>query len=237
MPRKVRKPRKQQRTQRDKLQAVEARPAPPRAVDPRSRSQADYVDRIRTHDVTFGVGPAGTGKSYLAIAEAVQGLVDRQFARLILTRPAVEAGEKLGFLPGDLSEKVNPYMRPLFDALHGIAGPARTSLWLADGTIEIAPLAFMRGRTLSSAFVILDEAQNTTVEQMKMFLTRLGDGSKAVVTGDVTQVDLPHGVTSGLDDAVAKLARVRGVAVCRFDAADVVRSGIVRRIVSAYDVR
>jgi phosphate starvation-inducible PhoH-like protein len=208
-----------------------------RGVSPKSVAQQQYIRAIRTHDVVFGVGPAGTGKTYLAMAAAVSALLSRKYKRIILTRPAVEAGEKLGFLPGDLAEKVNPYLRPLYDALHDMMDIERAQDLLARGTIEVAPLAFMRGRTLNSSFVILDEAQNTTVDQMKMFLTRLGFDSKAVITGDVTQVDLPDGRKSGLSDAIALLGNVEGIAICRFADVDVVRHPLVQRIIRAYDAR
>jgi phosphate starvation-inducible PhoH-like protein len=200
-------------------------------------AQQEYLRAIRGHDIVFGVGPAGTGKTYLAMAMAVSALMERKYKRIILTRPAVEAGEKLGFLPGDLAEKVNPYLRPLYDALHDMMDLERAQDLLARGTIEVAPLAFMRGRTLNSSFVILDEAQNTTVDQMKMFLTRLGYDSKAVITGDVTQVDLPDGRRSGLSDALRLLGNVDGISMCRFSDADVVRHPLVQRIIRAYDAR
>jgi len=208
-----------------------------RGVSPKGVAQLQYVRAIRTHDVVFGVGPAGTGKTYLAMAAAVSALLARKYKRIILTRPAVEAGEKLGFLPGDLAEKVNPYLRPLYDALHDMMDMERAQDLLSRGTIEVAPLAFMRGRTLNSSFVILDEAQNTTVDQMKMFLTRLGYDSKAVITGDVTQVDLPDGRNSGLSDAIRLLADVEGIAINRFTDVDVVRHPLVQRIIRAYDGR
>src|SRR4051812_26486519 len=208
-----------------------------RGVSPKGVAQQQYIRSIRTHDVVFGVGPAGTGKTYLAMAAAVSALLSRKYKRIILTRPAVEAGEKLGFLPGDLAEKVNPYLRPLYDALHDMMDMERAQDLLQRGTIEVAPLAFMRGRTLNSSFVILDEAQNTTVDQMKMFLTRLGYDSKAVITGDVTQVDLPGGRKSGLSDAISLLDGVDGIGMCRFSDADVVRHPLVQRIVRAYDAR
>jgi phosphate starvation-inducible PhoH-like protein len=208
-----------------------------RGVAPKGVAQQEYVRAIRTHDVVFGVGPAGTGKTYLAMASAVSALLERKYKRIILTRPAVEAGEKLGFLPGDLAEKVNPYLRPLYDALHDMMDMEKAQDLLARGTIEVAPLAFMRGRTLNASFVILDEAQNTTIDQMKMFLTRLGYDSKAVITGDVTQVDLPEGKRSGLSDALDLLANVEGIAKCRFSDADVVRHPLVQRIIRAYDSR
>jgi phosphate starvation-inducible PhoH-like protein len=203
-------------------------------VSPRSVNQKRYVDAIRSETITFGIGPAGTGKTFLAIAMAVAALSRREVNRIILTRPAVEAGERLGFLPGDLMAKVDPYLRPLFDALHDMLDPERVSAHLEKGVIEVAPLAFMRGRTLNDSFVILDEAQNTTPEQMKMFLTRLGFGSKMVVTGDITQVDLPKDQKSGLLVVGDILDGVDGVAFTRFGGEDVVRHKLVQRIVAAY---
>ncbi len=208
-----------------------------RNIGPKTQAQKAYVDAIREHDLTFGVGPAGTGKTYLAMASAVSALLARQVRRIVLTRPAVEAGERLGFLPGDLAEKVNPYLRPLYDALNDMMDFDRAQGLLSRGQIEVAPLAFMRGRTLSDSFVILDEAQNTTSEQMRMFLTRLGEGAKAVVTGDVTQVDLPDGKRSGLAEAVDLLSAVEGIAVCHFSDTDVVRHPLVQKIVRAYEAR
>ena len=193
------------------------------------------MEAIDRHDVVFGVGPAGTGKTYLAMAQAVAYLTAKRVTRIVLARPAVEAGERLGFLPGDLQEKVNPYLRPLYDALYDMLDVDRVDRLLDRRTIEIAPLAFMRGRTLNDAFVILDEAQNTTAEQMKMFLTRLGFGSKAVVTGDITQIDLPAGSVSGLVEVLRILERVDGIAFTRFGELDVVRHPLVRRIVRAYE--
>lgn len=201
----------------------------------RTPRQAAYIEAIRTHDITFGIGPAGTGKTFLAVACAVDAFEREQVERIILTRPAVEAGERLGFLPGDLAQKVDPYLRPLYDALYDLMGAERVSKLFERGAIEIAPLAFMRGRTLNHAFIILDEAQNTTPEQMKMFLTRIGIGSKAVVTGDLTQIDLPRGSKSGLAEAVEVLAGVRGLAFQRFAREDVVRHPLVARIVDAYE--
>lgn len=201
----------------------------------RTPNQVAYLRHILAHDITFGIGPAGTGKTFLAVACAVDALERSQVQRIILTRPAVEAGERLGFLPGDLAQKVDPYLRPLYDALYDLMGFDRVTKAFEKGLLEIAPLAFMRGRTLNHAFVILDEAQNTTPEQMKMFLTRIGFGAKAVVTGDVSQIDLPRGSTSGLVDAERVLRRVRGIATTRFTAADVVRHPLVARIVEAYD--
>ncbi len=208
-----------------------------RRADLRARSvnQGTYLDNIATHDITFGIGPAGTGKTYLAVACAVDALERSAVQRIVLTRPAVEAGERLGFLPGDLSQKVDPYLRPLYDALHELMGFERVQKAFERQQIEIAPLAFMRGRTLNHAFIILDEAQNTTPEQMKMFLTRIGFGSKAVVTGDVSQVDLPRTQLSGLVDAERVLRRVTGIAITRLTSADVVRHPLVARIVDAYD--
>ncbi|MDP9455346.1 MAG: PhoH family protein [Actinomycetota bacterium] len=206
-----------------------------RRVAPKTRNQKAYTDAIRKHQVVFGVGPAGTGKTYLAVALAVDALNRGEVNRIILTRPAVEAGESLGFLPGDMMAKVDPYFRPLYDALYEMIDPAKFGGHLERGTIEVAPLAFMRGRTLNDAFVILDEAQNTTPQQMKMFLTRLGFGSKMVITGDATQVDLPRGKTSGLDDAQQALGGVEGVAFVRLKRDDIVRSDLVMRIVDAYE--
>ncbi|MDP1888028.1 PhoH family protein [Polaromonas sp.] len=201
----------------------------------RTLNQATYLDNIASHDITFGIGPAGTGKTYLAVACAVDALERSAVQRIVLTRPAVEAGEKLGFLPGDLGQKVDPYLRPLYDALYDLMGADKVQKAFERQQIEIAPLAFMRGRTLNHAFVILDEAQNTTVEQMKMFLTRIGFGAKAVITGDVSQVDLPRTQLSGLIDAERVLKRVKGIAITRLTSADVVRHPLVARIVDAYD--
>ena len=206
-----------------------------RHISPRSPTQAAYVRAIDRFDLVFGLGPAGTGKTYLAVAKAVELLVRGEVDRIILSRPAVEAGEQLGFLPGDMREKVDPYLRPLYDALHDMMPSAQVAKRMERDEIEVAPLAFMRGRTLSNAFVILDEAQNTTAVQMKMFLTRLGENARMVVTGDLSQVDLPRGTRSGLRDAVEILAGVPGVAFTRFDDADVVRNPLVTRIVRAYD--
>jgi phosphate starvation-inducible PhoH-like protein len=207
-----------------------------RHVTPKSLNQRRYVDAIERHDIVFGIGPAGTGKTYLAMAQAVAFLTAKKVTRIVLARPAVEAGEKLGFLPGDLQEKVNPYLRPLYDALYDMLDMDRVDRLLDRGTIEIAPLAFMRGRTLNDAFVVLDEAQNTTSEQMKMFLTRLGFGSKAVITGDITQIDLPLGQTaSGLVEVMRIVERVEGIAFTRFDDRDVVRHPLVQKIVRAYE--
>jgi phosphate starvation-inducible PhoH-like protein len=206
-----------------------------KAVAPKSLAQKDYVDAIRAGEVTFGIGPAGTGKTYLAMAMAVAFLQKKEISRIVLVRPAVEAGEKLGFLPGDLAEKVNPYLRPLYDALFDLMDFDRGQALIDHGVIEVAPLAFMRGRTLNDAFVILDEAQNTTPEQMKMFLTRLGFGSRAVVTGDITQIDLPSGRASGLVEAIDILKAVEGIRFVRFSDRDVVRHPIVQAIVKAYE--
>jgi len=203
----------------------------------RTPRQAQYLQQMRTSDITFCVGPAGTGKTYLAVAAAVDSLERDAVKRIVLTRPAVEAGEKLGFLPGDLAQKVDPYLRPLYDALYDLMGYDKVNRAFDRGAIEIAPLAFMRGRTLNHAFVILDEAQNTTPEQMKMFLTRMGFGSKAVVTGDVTQIDLAKGQASGLVDARNVLEGVRGIAITQFQSEDVVRHPLVQAIVDAYDKR
>jgi len=201
----------------------------------RTPHQVKYIENILAHDITLGVGPAGTGKTFLAVACAVDALERDQVKRIVLVRPAVEAGERLGFLPGDLAQKVDPYLRPLYDALYDLAGFDKTAKLLERGTIELAPLAYMRGRTLNHAFIILDEAQNTTPEQMKMFLTRIGFGAKAVVTGDVTQIDLQRGQKSGLIEARRILADVRGIAFSDFTAADVVRHPLVARIIDAYE--
>jgi phosphate starvation-inducible PhoH-like protein len=203
-------------------------------IAPKTVTQKQYVDAIRTGTVTFGIGPAGTGKTYLAIALAVAALQDRQVGRIILTRPAVEAGERLGFLPGDMLAKVDPYMRPLFDALYDMMDPEKLTAYMERGTVEVAPLAFMRGRTLNDSFIILDEAQNTSPEQMQMFLTRLGFGSKVVVTGDITQIDLPRDQRSGLIQVQDILTDVDGIGFVRFGHQDVVRHKLVQRIVEAY---
>jgi phosphate starvation-inducible PhoH-like protein len=210
-----------------------------RRADLKARTpvQAQYLDSIASNDISFGIGPAGTGKTYLAVACAVDALERSAVQRIVLTRPAVEAGEKLGFLPGDLGQKVDPYLRPLYDALYDLMGYEKVQKAFERNALEIAPLAFMRGRTLNNAFVILDEAQNTSVEQMKMFLTRIGFGAKAVITGDVSQVDLPKGQMSGLIDAERVLKRVQGIAFTRFTSADVVRHPLVARIVDAYDAQ
>jgi phosphate starvation-inducible protein PhoH and related proteins len=212
-----------------------ARPVGRRQIAPKSLNQRKYLDAIEQFDIVFGIGPAGTGKTYLAMAQAVSFLVAKKVSRIILARPAVEAGEKLGFLPGDLQEKVNPYLRPLYDALYDMLEVERVERLLERGTIEIAPIAFMRGRTLNDAFVILDEAQNTTSEQMKMFLTRLGFDSKAVITGDITQIDLPSGRTSGLIEALKVVGEVEGISFVYFDDRDVVRHRLVQQIVKAYE--
>ena len=204
-------------------------------VTARNIKQRLYVQTIDRHDLVFAIGPAGTGKTYLAVAMAAAALLDKKAKRIVLARPAVEAGERLGFLPGDMVEKVNPYLRPLYDALYDILGYEKTAKLLERGIIEVAPIAFMRGRTLNDAFIILDEAQNTTSEQMRMFLTRIGFGSKAVVTGDVTQVDLPQGKTSGLREAQQLLSRVEGIRFVLFDERDVVRHPLVQSIIAAYD--
>jgi phosphate starvation-inducible PhoH-like protein len=201
----------------------------------RTPNQRTYLRNILSHDITFGIGPAGTGKTFLAVACAVDALERSAVQRVILTRPAVEAGERLGFLPGDLAQKVDPYLRPLYDALYDLMGADKVAKAFEKGLLEVAPLAFMRGRTLNHAFVILDEAQNTTTEQMKMFLTRIGFGAKAVITGDVSQIDLPRGTESGLIDAERVLRRVRGIATTHFTSADVVRHPLIARIVEAYD--
>jgi phosphate starvation-inducible PhoH-like protein len=207
------------------------------AVRARGANQTEYLNNIRTHDLTFGIGPAGTGKTYLAVACAVEALQSERVRRIVLVRPAVEAGERLGFLPGDLSQKVDPYLRPMYDALYEMMGFERVAKSIERNVIEIAPLAFMRGRSLNDSFVILDEAQNTTNEQMKMFLTRIGFGSKAVVTGDITQVDLPNTKQSGLRTVIDILHGVRGIAFTMFSSRDVVRHPLVQRIVQAYEAR
>ena len=206
-----------------------------RPIKPKTIGQKEYIQSVLQNTVTIGVGPAGTGKTYLAVAAAVQAFRDKQVNRIILTRPAVEAGERLGFLPGDLQSKVDPYLRPLYDALFDMLGAETYQKYLERGNIEVAPLAYMRGRTLDDSFIILDEAQNTSREQMKMFLTRLGFGSKIVITGDVTQIDLPDGQPSGLKEAMRVLARVEGIGICRLTDADVVRHVMVQRIVKAYE--
>ena len=216
---------------------LEAIPVPSRKkqVTPKTLTQKRYVDAIRARDVVVGIGPAGTGKSYLAMAMAVSAMTRREVSRIILTRPAVEAGERLGFLPGDMYEKVHPYLRPLYDALYDMMEPEKVQTLTERGAIEIAPLAYMRGRSLNDAFIVLDEAQNTTSEQMKMFLTRLGFGAKAVITGDVTQIDLPPGRTSGLVEAMKVVSAIEGISFVYFDDRDVVRHKLVQQIVKAYE--
>ncbi|MBE3585542.1 MAG: PhoH family protein [Thermoanaerobacter sp.] len=204
-------------------------------IKPKTLGQKQYIEAMRKYDIVFAIGPAGTGKTYLAVVMAIRALRNKEVSRLILTRPAVEAGEKLGFLPGDLQEKVDPYLRPLYDSLYDILGVENTQKYLERHVIEIAPLAYMRGRTLDDAFIILDEAQNTTDQQMKMFLTRLGFGSRAVITGDVTQIDLPRGQTSGLVHAQKVLARVNGIAFCYLTGEDIVRHPLVQEIIRAYE--
>ncbi|MFN9333842.1 MAG: PhoH family protein [Planctomycetota bacterium] len=217
--------------------ARQAAPAP--VVSPAARARTPgpqrYLDCMDQHDVVFGVGPAGTGKTYLAVAKAIEAMKRGAVRRLVLVRPAVEAGEKLGFLPGDFQQKIDPYLRPMYDALQDLLDPRTRMRWLESEVVEVCPLAYMRGRTLNRAFVILDEAQNTTVPQMLMFLTRLGEGSRMVVTGDPSQTDLPHSVQSGLGDALRKLDGVDGIGVTRLDSTDVVRHAVVSRIVNAYD--
>src|SRR5215472_6951946 len=206
-----------------------------RSVQPKSNNQRRYLEAIEKHDMVFGIGPAGTGKTYLAVAMAISALLSKRVNRIVLARPAVEAGERLGFLPATLQEKVDPYLRPLYDALYDMLEPDKVDRYLEKNVIEIAPIAFMRGRTLNDAFVILDEAQNTTSEQMKMFVTRLGFNSKAVITGDVTQIDLPNANRSGLIEAIDILGKVEGIHFCYFDEGDVVRHHLVQRIIRAYD--
>ena len=206
-----------------------------RLVTPKSTNQLQYLEAIETHDMVFAIGPGGTGKTFLAVAMAVSALLAKQVNRIILARPAVEAGERLGFLPGTLQEKVDPYMRPLYDGLHDLIDPDKLESFLEKDIIEVAPLAFMRGRTLNDSFVILDEAQNTTSEQMKMFLTRLGFNSRAVITGDITQIDLPNERRSGLVEAIEVVGKIEGIAMIHFDERDVVRHNLVQRIIKAYD--
>ncbi len=208
-----------------------------RPIAPKGAAQKQYVDLVRANDIVFAIGPAGTGKTYLAVALAVRAFLDKQVRRIVLTRPALEAGEKLGFLPGTLEEKIDPYLRPLYDALHDMIEAERLERFMADGTIEIAPLAFMRGRTLSGSFVILDEAQNTSPEQMKMFLTRMGFDSKVCITGDITQTDLPRGQRSGLRDALELIDGIRGIGKVQFTDTDVVRHPLVAALIRAYDGR
>ena len=227
------KKRKQQR-QVSQLQDTVIK-TPLMAIKARGQHQVGYLQTIREHDINFGIGPAGTGKTYLAVACAVEALMQDQIKRILLVRPAVEAGEKLGFLPGDLSQKLDPYLRPLYDALHDMLGAEQVEKLIERNVIEVAPLAYMRGRTLSHSYVILDESQNTTREQMKMFLTRIGFGSKAVVTGDITQVDLPRGVQSGLKHVLNVLDGVEGIGFTRFNNKDVVRHPLVQKVVDAYD--
>ncbi len=215
--------------------ATSAATATRKMISPRSLNQQAYVKAMTEHDMVISVGPAGTGKTYLAVAMAAAALIDKRVKRLVLARPAVEAGEKLGFLPGDLAEKVNPYLRPLYDALYDMLGYEKVGRMLERGLIEVAPLAFMRGRTLNDAFIILDEAQNTTPEQMKMFLTRIGYNSRAVITGDITQTDLPKSMVSGLREAIDVLSGVEGISFIHFDERDVVRHPLVQKIVAAYD--
>ncbi len=208
-----------------------------KTVTPKSAGQQEYLGALAKHDVVFGIGPAGTGKTYLAVAQAVAALKAKKVERIVLSRPAVEAGERLGFLPGDMKEKVDPYLRPLYDSLYDVMPPEMVDRMLASGQIEIAPLAFMRGRTLAQSYVIIDEAQNTTPVQMKMVLTRLGDDSRMVITGDLSQVDLPKGQDSGLQDAVSILDDVKGIGIIRLKGSDVVRHPVVARILTAYDKR
>ena len=220
---------------RDYFTKARFNPAGKKQVAPKSANQRRYIEAIQSNDIVFGIGPAGTGKSYLAVAMAVQALTQKQVSRIILARPAVEAGERLGFLPGDLQEKVDPYLRPLYDALFDLMDAERVAKMLEKRIIEVAPLAFMRGRTLADAFIILDEAQNTTSEQMKMALTRIGFGSKAVITGDVTQIDLPTGKRSGLVEAERILSKVEGIEFVYFTDKDVVRHRLVQQIIKAYE--
>jgi len=222
-------------TLRSLVEAGKQRSFGKRMVQPKSVNQKRYVEAIESQDMVFGIGPAGTGKTYLAVAMAVSALVAKKVSRIILARPAVEAGERLGFLPGTLQEKVDPYLRPLYDALYDLLDQERVDRYLEKNVIEIAPIAFMRGRTLSDAFIILDEAQNTTGEQMKMFLTRMGFNSKAVITGDITQIDLPNAGRSGLVESISVLRGVKGISFCYFDEGDVVRHHLVQRIIRAYD--
>ncbi|HZT58946.1 MAG TPA: PhoH family protein, partial [Pyrinomonadaceae bacterium] len=220
---------------RDYFTKARFNPAGKKQVAPKSATQRRYIEAIQNNDIVFGIGPAGTGKSYLAVAMAVQALTQKQVSRIVLARPAVEAGERLGFLPGDLQEKVDPYLRPLYDALFDLMDAERVAKMLEKRIIEVAPLAFMRGRTLADAFIILDEAQNTTSEQMKMALTRIGFGSKAVITGDVTQIDLPTGKRSGLIEAERILSKIEGIEFVYFTEKDVVRHRLVQMIIKAYE--
>ncbi len=206
-----------------------------KSVAPRSLNQRSYIEQIQSHDMVFGIGPAGTGKTYIAVAQAVSSLLSKEVARIVLARPAVEAGEKLGFLPGDLKDKVDPYLRPLYDALYDLLDYEKVARLLERNAIEVAPIAFMRGRTLNDAFVIIDEAQNPTTEQMKMVLTRIGFGSKVVITGDITQIDLPKGLTSGLVEAIAVLNGTEGISFVYFDEKDVVRHRLVQSVIKAYE--
>jgi len=222
-------------TLRGLAEAGRARTFGKKTITPKSLNQRSYVDAIERHDMVFGIGPSGTGKTYLAVAMAVDALLTKEVSRIILARPAVEAGERLGYLPGTIQEKVNPYLRPLYDALYDVLDPDRVERYIEKSIIEIAPIAFMRGRTLNDAFVILDEAQNTTSEQMKMFLTRLGFNSKAVVTGDITQIDLPNGRRSGLVEAIEVVRKVPGISFVYFNERDVVRHNLVQRIIRAYE--
>ncbi len=225
----------QEDTLKELLEQIVCITASGKAIKPKTIGQKMYINSIKENDIVFGIGPAGTGKTYLAMAMAITAFKNKEVNRIILTRPAVEAGESLGFLPGDLQEKVDPYLRPLYDALYDILGPETYAKYMERGLIEVAPLAYMRGRTLDSAFVILDEAQNTTNEQMKMFLTRLGFGSKAVITGDITQVDLPKGKSSGLKQVTNILKGIRGIDFIYLTKKDVVRHQLVQRIIEAYD--
>ncbi|MBP6920594.1 MAG: PhoH family protein [Candidatus Omnitrophica bacterium] len=211
------------------------RPQLVKAIGPRTQGQRDYVDAIKNHDIVFGIGPAGTGKTYLAMACAVEALKNQEVRRIILTRPAIEAGESLGYLPGDMYEKISPYLRPLYDALYDMMEPERIEKYIETGIIEVAPLAYMRGRTLNDAFIVLDEAQNSTIEQMKMFLTRLGFDSKAVITGDITQSDLPDGRPAGLLQAMDVLKGIEGIKFILFSGSDVVRHELVQQIIKAYE--
>jgi phosphate starvation-inducible PhoH-like protein len=219
----------------EQIESYERVHAPLKQVVARSKAQSDYMNAIDKYDVVFGVGPAGTGKTYLAVAKAVDALVNDEVSRIVLVRPVVEAGEHLGFLPGDIGQKIDPYLRPLYDALYELLGYERVIKLMEKNAIELAPLAYMRGRTLSNAFVIMDEAQNTTVAQMKMLLTRTGFGSKVIITGDLSQVDLPKGTYSGLKQALSILRDVKGISVCKFSGKDIVRHPMVQKIVEAYE--